>query len=49
MNDITVKSRTNHEGGRATTIMLRFTEANSSWRSLVIAVKKAPEITLVAL
>ena len=45
----TVKFLTNHEGARATAIMLRSIAARPSWRSPVIVVKKATEITSPAL
>ena len=38
---MTVKIHTNHDGVRATAIMLRSIAASSSWRSLVIAVEQA--------
>ena len=46
---ITVKMHTNHDGVRATAIMLRSIAASSSSRSPVIALKKASEITSTAL
>ena len=36
---------TNHDGVRATAIKLKSVVSSSSWRSLVIAVKQASEIT----
>ena len=42
---ITVKIHSNHVGVRATAIMLRSVAAGSSWRSPVIAIKQALEIT----
>ena len=38
---IAVKIHTNHDGVRATAIMLRSIAASSSWRSSVIAVEQA--------
>ena len=38
---LTVKIHTNHDGVRATAIMLRSITASSSWRSSVIAVEQA--------
>ena len=38
---LTVKIHTNHDGVRATAIMLRSIAASSSWRSSVIAVEQA--------
>ena len=46
---ITVKIHTNHDGVRATTIMLRSIPASLSWRSSVIAVKEASETASAAL
>ena len=46
---MTVKIHTNHDGVRATAIMLRSIAASSSWRSLVIAVKQAKGTTSAAL
>ena len=46
---ITVKMHTNHDGVRATVIMLRSIAASSSSRSPVIARKKVSEITSTAL
>ena len=46
---ITFKIHANHDGVRATAIMLRSTAARKSWRSLVIAVKEASTITSSAL
>ena len=46
---ITVKMHTNHDGVRATAIMLRSIAASSSSRSPVIAQKKVSEITSTAL
>ena len=45
---ITFKIHTNNDGVRATAIMLRSIAASSSWRSPVIAMKQASEITLSA-
>ena len=42
---ITVKIHSNHVGVRATAIMLGSVAAGSSWRSPVIAIKQALEIT----
>ena len=49
LTGIAVKIHTNHDGVRATAIMLRSIAAISSSRSLVIAVKIASEITLAFL
>ena len=46
---ITVKIHTNHDGVRATAIMLRSIAASSSWRSSVIAVKQATGTTSTTL
>ena len=46
---LTVKIHTNHDGVRATAIMLRSIAASSSWRSSVIAVKQASGTTSAAL
>ena len=40
---------TNHDGVRATAIVLRSVAASSSWRSPVIAVEQASEIASAAL
>ena len=43
-NGMTVKINTNHEGVRATAIMLRSIAASSSWRTPVIAENEASEV-----
>ena len=48
-NDIAIKIQNNHNGVRATAIMLRSITATSSWRSPVLVVKQASEITSAAL
>ena len=46
---ITVKIHTNHDGVRATAIMLRSIAASSSWRFPVIAVTQASQTTSATL
>ena len=46
---IAVKINTNHNSIKATVIMLGSTAVSSSWRSPVIAIKQASEVTPVAL
>ena len=48
-NGMTVKINTNHEGVRATAIMLRSIAASSSWRTPVIAENEASEVISGAL
>ena len=43
-----VKFQANQEGFRATAIMLRSIAANSSWRFMVIVVKKQPSLTALS-
>ena len=49
LTGITVKIHINHDGIRATAIMLSSIAASSSWRSSVIAVKQASGTTSGAL
>ena len=48
-NGMTVKINTDHEGVRATAIMLRSIAASSSWRTPVIAENEASEVISGAL